>query len=150
MVYLYLVNYGRSRQEEIAQAIPGFLSDCNDRNPLIRALAIRTMSSIPVWSVIQALIPPLSSALQDSDPYVRKTAALAVAKLYATEEGKKAVETQDFIALLRDLLADSNPTVVANAVAALVEISDRSKDIMLKLNITVAGKLVAALGECSE
>jgi AP-2 complex subunit beta-1 len=50
----------------------------------------------------------------------------------------------------RDLLADHNPTVVANAVAALVEISDRSDDISLRLNATVAGKLVAALGECSE
>ena len=50
----------------------------------------------------------------------------------------------------RDLLADANPTVVANAVAALVEVSDRSSDIALRLNATVAGKLVAALGECSE
>jgi AP-2 complex subunit beta-1 len=50
----------------------------------------------------------------------------------------------------RDLLADANPTVVANAVASLVEISDRSDDIMLKLNGSVSGKLVAALGECSE
>jgi AP-2 complex subunit beta-1 len=50
----------------------------------------------------------------------------------------------------RDLLADHNPTVVANAVASLVEISDRSDDISLRLNATVAGKLVAALGECSE
>jgi vesicle coat complex subunit len=40
--------------------------------------------------------------------------------------------------------------VVANAVAALVEIADRSTDISLRLNATVAGKLVAALGECSE
>lgn len=48
------------------------------------------------------------------------------------------------------MLADHNPTVVANAVAALVEISDRSNDISLRLNAVVAGKLVAALGECSE
>jgi AP-2 complex subunit beta-1 len=51
---------------------------------------------------------------------------------------------------IRDLLADGNPTVVSNAVAALVEISERSDDIQLRLNVTVAGKLVAALGECSE
>lgn len=50
----------------------------------------------------------------------------------------------------RELLADANPTVVANAVAALIEISDRSSDITLRLNSTVSGKLVAALGECSE
>ena len=50
----------------------------------------------------------------------------------------------------RDLLADQNPTVVANAVAALIDISERSDDIELRLNATVAGKLIAALGECSE
>ncbi|KAG7539700.1 hypothetical protein FFLO_03417 [Filobasidium floriforme] len=150
MVYLYLVNYGRTKADSIHHAISGFLSDCNDRNPLIRALAIRTMSSIPLPRVIMALIDPMRSGLQDSDPYVRKTAALAVAKLYVTEPGRKVIEREEFVAMLRDLLADSNPTVVASAVAALVEISERSDDIMLRLNVTVAGKLVAALGECSE
>ncbi|WOO85516.1 AP-2 complex subunit beta [Vanrija pseudolonga] len=150
MVYLYLVNYGRSRPEEVAHAIGGFLSDCADRNPLIRALAIRTMSSIPLPSIIQALVDPLRHGLEDQDPYVRKTAAIAVAKLYSSDYGKKMIERENFVAMLRDLLADHNPTVVANAVAALMEISDRSSDITLRLNATVAGKLVAALGECSE
>ncbi len=40
--------------------------------------------------------------------------------------------------------------MVANAVAALVEISERSDNIQLKLNLTIASKLVAALAECSE
>ncbi|WVQ78541.1 hypothetical protein IAT38_000627 [Cryptococcus sp. DSM 104549] len=150
MVYLYLVNYGRIRPDEINGAISGFLSDANDRNPLIRGLAIRTMSSIPLAPIVQALIDPLRHALQDSDPYVRKTAAIAVAKLYASDAGKRVIEREGFVGMLRDLLADSNPTVVANCVAALVEISDRGDDIVLKLNINVAGKLVAALGECSE
>lgn len=150
MVYLYLVNYGRSRPDEVAYAITGFLSDCADRNPLIRALAIRTMSCIPLPSIITALVDPLRHALVDNDPYVRKTSALAVAKLYVSDPGRKVIEREGFVAMLRDLLADGNPTVVANAVAALVEISERSDDIQLRLNVTVAGKLVAALGECSE
>lgn len=108
------------------------------------------MSSIPLPSIIQALVDPLRHALEDQDPYVRKTAAIAVAKLYASDYGKKTIERENFVAMLRDLLADHNPTVVANAVASLVEISDRSSDITLRLNATVAGKLVAALGECSE
>lgn len=99
VVYLYLINYARSKSDEIAHAIPGFLSvstywtpfcpqlnanstsgfipqDCNDRNPLIRALAVRTMSSITSSTIISALIDPLRNALQDTDPYVRKTAAI--------------------------------------------------------------------------
>ncbi|KAI5452117.1 hypothetical protein NCC49_001055 [Naganishia albida] len=150
MVYLYLINYARSKSDEIAHAIPGFLSDCNDRNPLIRALAVRTMSSITSSTIISALIDPLRNALEDTDPYVRKTAAISVAKLYASETGRRVVDNEGFVAMLRDLLADANPTVVANAVAALTEISDRSNDITLRLNSNVSGKLVAALGECSE
>ncbi|UZJ57041.1 hypothetical protein CBS101457_006361 [Exobasidium rhododendri] len=148
MVYLYLINYGRSKPEQVPDAIPGFLSDCNDRNPLIRALAIRTMSYISVPTVLQALVDPLRHSLKDSDPYVRKTAAICVAKLYMHD--RKLVDRQGFIGMLRDLLADGNPTVVANAVAALTEISERSDNIQLKLNLTIASKLVSALPDCSE
>jgi len=91
VVYLYLVNYGKARPEEVTSAISGFLAvsllskfassadkqDCEDRNPLIRGLAIRTMSSIPLPQISQSLIDPLRHALQDADPYVRKTAAIS-------------------------------------------------------------------------
>ena len=145
---MYLINYGKSRPDLVTNAIPGFLSDCNDRNPLIRGLAIRTMSYIPVASILSALIDPLRHSLRDSDPYVRKTAAICVAKLYMHD--KKIVDKQGFIGSLRDLLADANPTVVANAVASLTEISERSENIQLKLNLTIASKLISALPDCSE
>jgi vesicle coat complex subunit len=106
------------------------------------------MSYIPLPVVISALIDPLRHCLRDQDPYVRKTAALCVAKLYMHDP--RVVDKQGFIGMLRDLLADSNPTVVANGVAALTEISERSSEISLRLNLTVANKLIAALGECSE
>lgn len=35
------------------------------------------MSSIPLPSIIQALVDPLRHGLEDQDPYVRKTAAIA-------------------------------------------------------------------------
>jgi len=54
-----------------------FYQDCADRNPLIRGLAIRTMSSIPLPPIIQSLVDPLRHGLQDQDPYVRKTSAIA-------------------------------------------------------------------------
>lgn len=125
-----------------------YLQDCNDRNPLIRGLAIRTMSYIPLPSILSALRDPLRHSLKDSDPYVRKTAAICVAKLWMHDP--RIVDKEGYITDLRDLLADTNPTVVANAVAALTEISDRSDEISLKLNIAVASRLLAALGECSE
>jgi AP-2 complex subunit beta-1 len=106
------------------------------------------MSSIQVPLLISSLIDPLRQSLKDADPYVRKTAAICVAKVYMYD--RRLIDKHGFIGMLRDLLADSNPTVVANAVAALTEISERSDNIQLKLNLTVASKLVSALGECSE
>ncbi|GAA5951329.1 hypothetical protein JCM21900_003839 [Sporobolomyces salmonicolor] len=148
MVYLYLVNYARVKPEMVKHALPGLLSDANDRNALIRALAIRTMSYIPVPEVLRALIEPLHHCLKDRDPYVRKTACICVAKLYIHD--RRIVEKEDFIMALKDLLMDPNPTVIANAVAALTEISERSDNIHLRLNGDIARRLVRAMGEASE
>ncbi|KAF7322939.1 AP complex subunit beta [Mycena chlorophos] len=148
MVYLFLVSYGRSKPEQIHLVIPNFLQDCNDRNPLIRALAIRTMSYIPIPVVTDALSENLRHCLKDRDPYVRKTAAICVAKLYAADP--RRAEKSGFVEMLRDLMLDANATVVANAVAALSEIGDRQDGVIFKLNLATANKLLAALNESSE
>ncbi|KZV72900.1 Adaptor protein complex beta subunit [Peniophora sp. CONT] len=148
MVYLFLVYYGRAKADQIHLVIPSFLQDCNDRSPLIRALAIRTMSYIPIPVVIDNLTDQLRHALKDRDAYVRKTAAICVAKLY-TADPRKA-ERGRFVEALRELLNDANATVVANAVAALSEIADRPDGVIFRLNLATANKLVTALGESSE
>ena len=106
------------------------------------------MAYIPLPLVIGSMLDPLRHCLRDSDPYVRKTASICVAKLFVYDP--KLVDKEGFIGMLRDLLADSNPTVVANAVAALTELGERSDEINLKLNLAVANKLIAAMQECSE
>jgi AP-2 complex subunit beta-1 len=106
------------------------------------------MSYIPLPSVLSALVEPLRHSLRDSDPYVRKTAAICVAKIYLVDH--RIVERERFIDNLKELLKDANPTVVANAVAALTEIADRSDTIVLKFPYSLALKLVAALENCSE
>ena len=55
---------------------------------------------------------------------MRKTAAVCVAKLH--DINAQLVEDQGFLDLLKELLSDSTPMVVANAVAALAEIGDIS------------------------
>src|SRR5882757_8294312 len=100
------------------------------------------MSYIPIPVVTDAMTDQLRHHLKDRDPYVRKTAAICVAKLYAADPRK--AERGGFVELLRDLLVDSN------AVAALSEIADRPDGVVFKLNLPVASKLIAALGESSE
>lgn len=123
--------------------------DCEDPNPLIRALAVRTMGCIRVDKITEYLCEPLRKCLKDEDPYVRKTAAVCVAKLY--DINAQLVEEQGFLDLLRDLISDSNPMVVANAVAALSEIADSSSHAnIFDSNPQAINKLLTALNECSE
>uniref|UniRef100_A0A673H4B0 AP-1 complex subunit beta-1-like n=1 Tax=Sinocyclocheilus rhinocerous TaxID=307959 RepID=A0A673H4B0_9TELE len=123
--------------------------DCEDPNPLIRALAVRTMGCIRVDKITEYLCEPLRKCLKDEDPYVRKTAAVCVAKLH--DINAQMVEDQGFLDSLRDLIADSNPMVVANAVAALSEISESHPNSnLLDLNPQNINKLLTALNECTE
>jgi len=47
--------------------------------------------------------------MKDEDPYVRKTAAICVAKLH--DINPQMVVDQGFVELLSDLLSDANPMV---------------------------------------
>lgn len=77
-----------------------------------------------------------------------KTAAICVAKLY--DINPAMVEDQGFLDQLKGLLTNSNPTVVANAVAALVEIDEASPHPVFKITKSNVSKLLAALEECTE
>ncbi|KAL3767887.1 hypothetical protein ACHAW5_010130 [Stephanodiscus triporus] len=148
LVYLYLINYAKSQPELTLLAVNTFVKDANDPNPLIRALAVRTMGCIRVDRITEYLCEPLGRALRDEDPYVRKTAAVCVAKLY--DIAPDLVQERGFIETLHDLISDSNPSVVANGVAALSEISETSGRDVMRINASVLQKLLAALNECTE
>ena len=108
------------------------------------------MGCIRVERITEYLCEPLERALKDEDPYVRKTAAVCVAKLH--DISPDLVKDRGFLDLLRDLVADANPTVVANAVAALSEIADDDKgsDDVMGMSSAKLQKLLAALNECTE
>ncbi len=149
LVYLYLVSYAKTNPDTAILAVNTFRRDANDSNPLIRALAIRTMGCIRLEKITEYLCEPLRRSLNDEDPYVRKTAAVCVAKLY--DINPELAHDQGFLELLRALIADPNPTVVANAVAALSEIAGSGGESgVWEITTSVLQKLLAALNECTE
>lgn len=148
LVYLYVMNYAKTQPDLAILSVNAFVQDSTkNRNPLIRALAIRTMGCIRVEKITEYLCQPLQQCLKDPDPYVRKTAAVCVAKLY--DISPELVENQGFLDMLTDLLSDSNPMVVANAVAALSEISETAQH-PFSITSNNLNKLLAALNECTE
>ncbi|KAJ3350612.1 AP-1 complex subunit beta-1 [Entophlyctis luteolus] len=169
LVYLYLINYAKSQPELVILAVNTFLKDTDDINPLIRALAIRTLGCLRVEKVVDYLMEPLKKSLKDDDPYVRKTSALCVAKIF--DLNPMICIDNGLISSLQEMLSDRNPMVrlflrhvevgrnvernssqvIANAVAALSEIHSQSpKDQIFVITPQVLTKLLAALNECTE
>ncbi|KAF8904744.1 armadillo-type protein [Gymnopilus junonius] len=107
LVYLYLMNYAKTQPELVILAVNTFVKDTDDPNPLVRALAIRTMGCLRAEKIIDYLCDPLQKCLRDENPYVRKTAALCVAKLYDLKP--ELVIDNGFLEQLQEMIADSNP-----------------------------------------
>ena len=70
---LCLINYAKSQLDRVIMAVNTFVKD---PNPVIRYLAVRTIGCIRVDKIT------CESLRKDEDPYVRKTAAVSVAKLH--------------------------------------------------------------------
>lgn len=149
LVYLYLMNYAKTHPELCILAVNTFVQDSEDPNPLVRALAIRTMGCIRVDKMVDFMNIPLRNTLKDESPYVRKTAAICVAKLFDLNP-EMCIE-EGFLDRLKELMDDSNPMVIANAVSALADIQDQAPETgCFVVDSVVLKKLLAALNECTE
>ncbi|KAL8882631.1 MAG: hypothetical protein Q9198_000406 [Flavoplaca austrocitrina] len=149
LVYLYLMNYAKSHPDLCILAVNTFVQDSEDPNPLVRALAIRTMGCIRVDKIVDYMEEPLRKTLRDESPYVRKTAAICVAKLF--DINPAMCLENGFLETLQELIGDPNPMVVANSVTALAEINDVAPETRaLQISPTTLKKLLMALNECTE
>ncbi|KAL7814826.1 adaptin N terminal region domain-containing protein [Trichoderma gracile] len=149
LVYLYLMNYAKTHPDLCILAVNTFVQDSEDPNPLVRALAIRTMGCIRVDKMVDYMEEPLRKTLRDESPYVRKTAAICVAKLFDLNPAM-CIEN-GFIETLQEMIGDPNPMVVANSVQALAEISETAPETRaLLVTPPVLKKLLMAMNECTE
>jgi AP-1 complex subunit beta-1 len=107
------------------------------------------MGCIRVDKMIDYMEEPLRKTLRDESPYVRKTAAICVAKLY--DLAPALCLENGFLETLQELIGDPNPMVVANAVTALAEIGEAAPETnALQITPTTLKKLLMALNECTE
>ncbi|KAJ9196918.1 hypothetical protein DTO164E3_4247 [Paecilomyces variotii] len=149
LVYLYLMNYAKSHPDLCILAVNTFVQDSEDPNPLIRALAIRTMGCIRVDKMVDYMEEPLRKTLRDESPYVRKTAAICVAKLF--DLNPAMCLENGFLEMLQEMIGDPNPMVVANSVTALAEINDTAPETKaLQITPNTLRKMLMALNECTE
>ena len=152
LVYLYIINYARVKPLETLLAVNALKRDASDfnGNPLTRALAVRTMGCLGVEEIMQFLCDPLKDALNDKDPYVRKTGALCVAKIYDINP-QLAEDQFGFLDKIKEMLEEeTNAMVLANCISALIEISTTKGKDILEINWSKSRHLMSALHENNE
>lgn len=114
LIYIYLVQYAENNRDLALLSINSFQKDMTDRSQLIRASALRAMSSIKVLEVIQLVMVAVKTAAHDSSAYVRKTAAQCMTKVYAVDPD----QFLELRGLLLKLMNDNEVQVVGSAVMA--------------------------------
>jgi len=128
MVYMFLVNYvdaNKSCRELALLAINSFQKDLADNNQLIRALSLRVLTSFRVPEICQIQLMAVKKCASDRSPYVRKTSAHSIPKLYTMDKGSK----EELILVIEKLFEDRETMVIGSAVAAYSEVCPERFDL---------------------
>eukprot|EP00163_Fabomonas_tropica_P004369 TRINITY_DN1384_c0_g2_i1.p1 TRINITY_DN1384_c0_g2~~TRINITY_DN1384_c0_g2_i1.p1 ORF type:complete len:1061 (+),score=365.46 TRINITY_DN1384_c0_g2_i1:571-3753(+) len=126
LVYMYLVNYAEHQPELALLSINNFQKDMSDQNQLIRAVALRVMSSIKVSVIVGLQILAVKKCAADMSPYVRKTAAHALPKIYRLGPDRK----EELVDCIESLLKDKSTMVLGSVIAAYNEICPERYDLL--------------------
>jgi vesicle coat complex subunit len=119
LVYHYLAYYAKYKSDLALLMVNTLSKDFGDRNPLVRGLALRTMTALQIPYLLEHILPRLKQGLLDVSPYVRKTAALGCLKLVPI--ARDSIVTPPIIERLHVLIDDTDPQVSSNALSALEE-----------------------------
>jgi AP-3 complex subunit beta len=128
LVYVYLVRYAEEQQDLALLSISTFQRALKDPNQLIRASALRVLSSIRVPMIVPIVMLAIKDSASDMSPYVRKTAAHAIPKLYSLDQEQK----EELVHVIEKLLSDKTTLVVGSAVMAFEEVCPERIDLIHK------------------
>ncbi|XP_055691768.1 AP-3 complex subunit beta-2 [Lutzomyia longipalpis] len=128
LVYVYLERYAEEQQDLALLSISTFQRSLKDPNQLIRASALRVLSSIRVPMIVPIVMLAIRDSASDMSPYVRKTAAHAIPKLYSLDAEQK----EELVGIIEKLLSDRTTLVVGSAVMAFEEVCPERVDLIHK------------------
>lgn len=128
LVMVYLVRYAEEQQDLALLSISTFQRALKDPNQLIRACALRVLSSIRVTVIVPIMMLAIKDSVSDMSPYVRKTSAHAIPKLYTLDPEQK----EELMMVIEKLLSDKTTLVVGSAVMAFEEVCPERIDLIHK------------------
>lgn len=128
LISLYIVHCASNAPELALLSINAYQKDLSDPNPLVRAGAITTLSSMQLSDIRELVGMAIQKGARDSSWYVRRATADAVRALY------RADPTRDNLAVLRPtlkvLLDGATPLTVGAAFSAWEELCPTEWDLI--------------------
>ncbi|KAI1757238.1 ARM repeat-containing protein [Xylaria castorea] len=138
LVYIYLIHHAEQEPDLALLSINTIQKSLSDTSPLVRALALRTMSGIRVPVISQIVSLAIKKGVGDMSPHVRKAAALAIPKCYRLEPST----LPQLLEYLTTLLGDKQYFVAGAAVGAFMEICPERIDLIHKHYRSLTKKIV--------
>ena len=132
----------------IPAVVEGIVSLFQKTNNLIKALAVKQAGYFVSDSTAETLVPIIVEGAKSQDPYIRKTAALAILKIHHRSE--RAIDKYNLAPVLQELLMDKNPSVTANAVAAISEISRSRNTPFVEMSVQLVKHLLTMMKDAHE
>ncbi|WRT65718.1 uncharacterized protein IL334_002666 [Kwoniella shivajii] len=126
LVYIYLLRFASTNSDLLLLSINTFQKDLSDPSPLIRSMSLRVLTSIRV-PVIQGIVMlGLKKLVTDRNPWVRKTVAGGLAKVYEMDPSSLS----QLIPLLQTLLSSPSPLTLGASLTAFTEICPDRLDLL--------------------
>nr|XP_018264749.1 AP-3 complex subunit beta [Kwoniella dejecticola CBS 10117]OBR86907.1 AP-3 complex subunit beta [Kwoniella dejecticola CBS 10117] len=126
LVYIYLLRFASTNSDLLLLSINTFQKDLSDPSPLIRSMSLRVLTSIRV-PVIQGIVMlGLKKLVTDRNPWVRKTVAGGLAKVYEMDSSS----LPQLIPLLQTLLSSPSPLTLGATLTAFTEICPDRLDLL--------------------
>ena len=112
LVIIYLTKYAEVEPDTALLSINSIQKSLNDKDPINRANAIRSLAGIRIGSIIPILVLSMKRTSTDRSPLVRAATAISIGKIYQISGRSK----RQMIEYLSKLLTDSEVMVVGAAI----------------------------------
>jgi AP-4 complex subunit beta-1 len=119
MVYLYLSTQAHKEPEMAIMCINSLRRECENEDPMVRGLALRSLCNLRMPSILEYVEDPLNKGLSDLSSYVRRVAVMGILKV--NQISPEHIENNGWRTRLMDMLQDVDAAVVGNVLFVLNE-----------------------------
>ena len=132
MAYTFLSSHA-SNQELTLLSTNTFVRDCEDPNPMIRGMALRTLTLLSHELFADNINQQLMKGLSDRHPYVRRIAVLGCVKVHTSHP--EMAETYELLDKLYSMIRDPDPIVATNTLNALESMLCKEGGVVINQNV---------------